>query len=605
MKNLSIKYKIFLFFSILLIIILITLTIVIHSISKSTLIQKTIQSSSQELHIVANSLDARLEHIIDYSITMSVDSRIIEILQNNPQAFPNNSIEFFELKSIATAIIAKNEDISMWDILSVQNEPLTLGGYDINDYKLLMPTLGLLSSVETGEAEICGPYQISYNFTDGPQNYFLLFKPIFKSTRLERIGTVVFLINETSLASTFVDNISQQFSQFYIINDEGSIISSSDKSSINIPFTEQLNLSEKLLYDLNEDGQLLIEDGHVPVLYNMVSCDHFNWKVINVSELQIVQQEENQISKTIMIFGISALILALAISFYFSRSISQPISYLANIMQNSPADSLNLPTNLKIPSGETGILYMGFNQLMHRLQQLIKDVRTEQEEKSNYQFQLIQSQINPHFLYNTLGTIHSLIDLNEKELAQQALLAMSDFYRLSLSGGDSIITLKEEIQLCKQYMLLQSLRYKEYVEFEFEIDPRIDSYLIPKMSIQPILENAIYHGLKPQRKKGNIKIRGTIDGKHILIDVWDNGSGISEKQLLSLKEKLISTGNFHSSSNDKHSSFGLLSINRRIQLFYGTSYGIDIVSIQGEFTQVRLVLPYQKEAKTNEKNSNH
>lgn len=591
MKYFTIRHKIFLFYGVIIILILAMIGGLVLEISKKTLIQKTVSASSRELAFIVNNLNSKMVHIVDYSITMAVDSRITQILNNNPNAFPNNSESYFALKEITVALIGLNRDIAMWDILTPDNRPMSLGGYDISDFNSILPFMDLNPEGNPiGNPFIRGPYRISSSNYTQPQDYFLLVKPVVSTGRFEQIGAVVFFITEESISSVFTSNISpHDTSTFYLIDSKQKIISSTKKEVIGTALADSLQITDGDLALLDRDGQLLLENGDVPVLYKFMDCDKFGWKVLNVAPLDIVKEETRQINSAILMAALGTLFVSLIVSYYFSRSITQPINKLVRVMRNMPEDHQQME---KLPKtqGEIAVLYEVFQQLMQRIDLLVEAVRNEQKEKGDFQFQLIQSQINPHFLYNTLETIKSLIDLDQNELARRAVIAMSDFYRLSLSSGESIIPVEEELRLCEQYMYIQKLRYAEYVDYCFEVDQRIYRCLIPKLTLQPILENAIYHGIKLNRRTGLIAVSGVVEGENAVISVHDNGVGINPESLRELQGRLAAQYK-RTVSRPGDASFGLPNINRRIRLLYGPGYGLEISSREHEFTQVRLRIP--------------
>jgi two-component system sensor histidine kinase YesM len=168
-----------------------------------------------------------------------------------------------------------------------------------------------------------------------------------------------------------------------------------------------------------------------------------------------------------------------------------------------------------------------------------------------------------------------------KETALKASKSLASFYRMSLSSGNEIITIKDELELTKSYLEIQGLRYSEYLDYDFEIDEQINKYYIQKLMLQPIVENAIYHGIKPLERRGKILIKGRIAEDNVVLSVWDNGVGIDGNII----ENILSSG------EGGKNSFGLASINHRIKLAYGDEYGLRIDSKIDEYTNVEIVIP--------------
>lgn len=261
---------------------------------------------------------------------------------------------------------------------------------------------------------------------------------------------------------------------------------------------------------------------------------------------------------------------------------------LASTIHDAAEGNLSQKANRQ-SAGEIEILYEGFNNLMNAVNRLLRRVYQEQEEKSEYQFHLIQAQIKPHFLYNTLEMIKSLIDLEKRETASQCISAMASFYRLSLNRGNDIISVYDEVKLSQQYMYLQKLRYIEYLDYRFNIPEELTKYQLPKMTLQPILENSIYHGIKEKQEEGIVEIELTEHGDSLRFVIVDNGIGMTKEMLSHLQQTIKSSSDLEESESPK--SFGMASVNRRLKLLYGENYSFVIESEYGEFTKVTILIP--------------
>ncbi|WP_105617662.1 sensor histidine kinase [Vallitalea okinawensis] len=231
---------------------------------------------------------------------------------------------------------------------------------------------------------------------------------------------------------------------------------------------------------------------------------------------------------------------------------------------------------------EIGILSKAFNKMTYKIDELIKDVKSEQKKKREYEMALIQEQIKPHFLYNCLDVIYTLCELERVNEASEATKALADYYRVTLSNGKDIITLGEEFKNVEDYLALQAIRYSDVFTYTIHVDEKIKSYRIVKLTLQPLVENAIYHGLKPRGRQGQIWIHGSIVGQEIYIEVRDNGVGMSEDRVQELM------------GNRNDTNFGLYNVQDRIGLFFGQGYGLEILSQENEGTTVKIRLPMEE-----------
>ena len=214
-----------------------------------------------------------------------------------------------------------------------------------------------------------------------------------------------------------------------------------------------------------------------------------------------------------------------------------------------------------------------------------EQVKAEQKRLRKSEFELLQSQINPHFLYNTLDAIIWSAEAGNQKQVVNMVGNLSDFFRLSLNKGKEIVSVKEELQHVRSYLEIQQIRYQDILEFEIDVSPSIDEFKIPKLTVQPIVENALYHGIKNKRGGGKITVTGKEDGDVFLIQVEDNGKGMTEDRLAEVRNALAE------GISDKNIVYGIYNVNERIRLNYGEGYGIFIDSILDKGTKVLITLP--------------
>ena len=190
--------------------------------------------------------------------------------------------------------------------------------------------------------------------------------------------------------------------------------------------------------------------------------------------------------------------------------------------------------------------------------------------------------MNPHFLYNTMDTIIWLIEAEKTQEAVEMVSNLSNFFRYSLSKGADIITLEEEACQVKSYLQIQQVRYKDILDYEIQIPAELSREKIPKLTLQPLVENALYHGIKLKRGKGTITICAQVDKDDIVLQVRDNGAGMNEERLLQLRQAM---------DRGERVGFGLSTVHERLKLFFGPDYGLQIQSTEGEGTVIFARIP--------------
>ena len=234
---------------------------------------------------------------------------------------------------------------------------------------------------------------------------------------------------------------------------------------------------------------------------------------------------------------------------------------------------------------EIAVLADRFNDMAGNIQTLVVKVREDEQKMRKADLRLLQEQINPHFLYNTLDNIVWLIEGNEPDEAVEMVVTLSEFFRLVLSKGKEFITIRQEEQHISSYLQIQGKRYHDILDYHIYIDPEIYEYQIPKLTLQPLVENALYHGIKYKRSRGMIEITGTKEGENLYLTVADDGVGMDEDELKKLKKEISRP------CKETESGFGLANVNERIRMYFGSEYGMKIWSEKGSGTRITIEIP--------------
>ena len=236
------------------------------------------------------------------------------------------------------------------------------------------------------------------------------------------------------------------------------------------------------------------------------------------------------------------------------------------------------------PVTELHELTQSLNTMAGRLQDLIDENRREQENLKKSELRALQAQINPHFLYNTLDAIVWLAEAGQSREVIHITRALSDFFRISLSQGKDWIPLSEEIKHLTGYLTIQKIRYRDILDYEIDIPGELGNIQVLKLLLQPLVENAIYHGVKHRRGRGLVKVTGCAEDGWLILRVRDNGAGMSAQRLAEVREGL-------SAERGESAGYGLFNVNKRIQLYYNQARGVEIESAEGVGTEVSLRVP--------------
>ena len=313
-------------------------------------------------------------------------------------------------------------------------------------------------------------------------------------------------------------------------------------------------------------------------MYKYIYCE-----AVLLNSLQDRMNTQLTIGLILMVVGATALFAVLMQrSARISRSIAEPIENLSNRVQEIGGGDLTVKKPVESQVHEVSALGEGVEQMVEKMGNLMKESTDKQESLRQAELALLQAQINPHFLYNTLDTIIWLIEAGKTEEAEEMVTDLSSFFRHSLSNGEDVVTLEDEEKQIQSYLQIQQFRYKDIMDYSIDIDPAIKETRLPKLTIQPLVENALYHGVKLKRAKGLIKVTGRAEGGDIVIVVSDTGAGMTEERLGELREGL---------KKRERVGFGLSTVDERLKLFFGGKYGLSIESTEGEGTDVTVRIP--------------
>lgn len=385
-----------------------------------------------------------------------------------------------------------------------------------------------------------------------------------------QIGVLVFSMDTSTLLRSFTKITEQQV--MYLADENGTIIASSEALENNPKWGQESNSQSSMdAYEVwkNEQGKFLIR-----------RCEIDDTGIYLVSLVPYEYMGAIYKSFLFWVLGGYFLILLLAAFYisFMSKRLTIPLKKLAESI--STATVSGKLECLEIDSTEKEIckLVDAYNMLIQKIEILLKQQYSLGKEKQQAELMALQSQINPHFLYNTLEMVNWMAERNEKENVQTVIQKMSTFYRLVLSKGKDIVTIREELALCETYLTIQQMRFQGRIQYERDVDDEILDYLIPKITLQPFVENAILHGIIASIEgRGTLSINGWEEDGRIILAVMDDGAGMAEED----REK----------SNSKGSHYGMKNIGLRLSVYYQEDIKIEVESTKGVGTCVSINIP--------------
>jgi two-component system, sensor histidine kinase YesM len=360
------------------------------------------------------------------------------------------------------------------------------------------------------------------------------------------------------------------------------------------------NLEEKIqkIAETKEyDARMYQLENDIYMMTDMIQ--KFMYTYVYYEAIHLNALQSTMIRDMIVLMGV-VVVLSLVLLYFLltnsrklSRRIVDPIDGICERLEAIGKGSLLVCEPIQADVEEVQLLTDGIESMVGHLKRLI-DKNTEQEkQRRRTELALLQEQINPHFLYNTLDTIIWLIESGEINEAVTMVSSLSNYFRFSLSRGQNVITLTEEEQHIRSYLEIQQMRYRDLMEYEIDIPDQLKNFILPKLTLQPLVENALYHGIKNRRRKGFIRVTGRAENERLIIlEVVDDGPGMSEERLDAVRDSL---------TNGKREGFGLRTVHQRIQILFGGEYGLAVESTPDVGTRIIVTIPMQTSDKEMEK----
>lgn len=354
---------------------------------------------------------------------------------------------------------------------------------------------------------------------------------------------------------------------------------------------------EQNLKDGNKyENNIEIWENDVQIVTALMRETIFQYIYYEIKDIQKARTEYQDFFMQMIRFSIIAfaliLILITFLSYYIPLSITHPIRKLSEVTDQVAKGDLTVRSDVR-SGAEVSVLNDSLNTMIDKINELLEQVKTEQGRLRKAEFELLKSQINPHFLYNTLDTIVWLAEAGEQKKVVDMVGSLSDFFRTSLNQGKDMVSVKEELQHSRSYLEIQQVRYQDILQYEIQVPETLFCYLIPKITIQPLVENALYHGIKNKRGIGKIMITGKREKDYFVLIVEDNGAGMSRERLEVVREGM------NQKSQTEKDIYALYNVNERIRLNFGQKYGLSIDSVLGEGTTVQVMLPFTYQEREN------
>ncbi|MBW7459357.1 sensor histidine kinase, partial [Paenibacillus sepulcri] len=430
---------------------------------------------------------------------------------------------------------------------------------------------------EAGGSYVISPSHVQPVFKDRYPWVVSLSMELVSKDGGTKLGVFLIDLNFSVMNDMFQDIRLGQRGYLFIVDSEGKIVYHPQQQLIYSSLK-----TEKIAEVLQiKNGTFISDEGGNSRMYTVQESD-FGWKIVGVSYVNELVGNQNEVRLSFIFLGLICIVLAIVISLFLSQRVSQPIKQLQGYMKE--VEKGNFDIQVPVPTTiEIGRLARAFNIMVGKIKELMSQVVRDQELKRRSEMNALQAQINPHFLYNTLD---SIIWMAESKKFQEVVLmtsALAKLFRASISKGEELVTIETELEHITNYLKIQKMRYKNKLDYQIEIGDSVRQYRTIKVILQPIVENAIYHGIKMKRGPGLITISSEETETDILLIVGDNGNGMDEEKLSRLLTPL--------NEGEEGRGVGVRNVHGRLKLYFGAQYGLVYKSVSGEGTTVLIRFP--------------
>jgi two-component system sensor histidine kinase YesM len=585
--NLSIKYKLIIAFFFIIIFISISLGYYSYA-SSSNIIEKEISSATlADTKQVSRDINFLQKDINDLSTYICLDPQIQSFIHSNSSISQNisnktyqpNDIQFQSLASL----LASKDYISYIGIYNNNGSKYYLssdGSSGISDYELVKSS----SAYNEAKALRGKPLWLPLSdknqifITDNKYPKIIMCRTIIDTNTYKESGFMFICINISTLEHNYLNNLSSKDRAILLLDKNNDIIACNNSDNI----TE---IQEFLTNIIGSEGQQSIYINNKKILLTYSTIEQTSWKVAYIVSFNDVLTGIRKIIPITLLVTVCCLIISMIIALLISYILTSPIKKLLSSMKRVKTGNFKEKVNLKYMD-EIGLLGLEYNDMIDNINNLIDKVYKLQISEREAELKALQAQINPHFLYNTLDSIYWKAQKSKEKDISEMIYSLSKLFRLTLNRGNEFTEVQNEKDFIENYLILQKKRFQNKLEYKIEISDNILRYKIPKLILQPFVENSIIHGTEEDTDKSMLEICGYLEGDKIKFIIQDNGGGIEESILKSLLDSKPNEKN-----SNQHNGYAIKNVRERLSLYYDGNYSLNITSSIGKFTMVEIVIP--------------
>lgn len=588
-NNLPIRYKLITHFLIISIIPIICLGLLINWTVKRVVEEQVNQNTLQLISKVNETFEFYLNNMQRVTYFISFNDRIQEFFNQDGQGqIETNEFEIQRYLRNFTTLLPEVAGVLVVNSSGeyVSNELYAPGIEDLTEeswYKEAVENKGIFKMIGQPKDRHLASL-VSYKNDEVVSGVRAVIDPISQ----EVLGVILIDLKVRTVAETLVDVRLGKTGYLTVIDEHSRPIYQPNDPLVDTIPNEWLEGKRSGTFSKEVQSQQL------QFIYQ--KSPYSNWTTVGVFPTEESIFEIREIQFYLVIFVFIILLFGIPVSYFLSNSISKPIGQLMKFMRKAEGGELGVRYTEK-RDDEIGMLGRSFNKMIKQINELLRLTERHERQKREAEFRSLQANINPHFLYNTLDTIQWMARKQKAIDIAEVVESLAKLFRIGLSKGRDMIPLDKEIEHIESYLKIQQTRYREKLQYQIEVDESVSSLYVLKFILQPLVENAIYHGIKERRGPGQIIVSAQQNNKILRLTIQDNGAGMPESRLheirAALRDAVRRTENQGEVKDKK--GYGILNVQARIVLAFGDRYGITIESKEKVGTTLELVLPILEE----------
>lgn len=561
-RNISIRFKLLFYFIVIIILCVSTLSLLGGNIYKKSMEQEANIYTDQMLEQVWNNIETTIQENDNIMYYIANEDFVEQFMKQKHTSSTmergmKEKIQVYKERHpeiAGTLLVNQFDNFISNEMIRVSRDPLTEESW----YKKAIESpnkIHLISNPIGRNLKNKLSYQVN--------NVLSLVKAV-KNPKTNKVEGVILIDLKLDFIKNVIESIKLGKSGFIFIMDrDGNVVYSPVNSTVYR--IHPAWIAEKESPPIEKE----IKKDKFQIIYNTIP--DIDWKIVGVFSLDETTEVVSKVQGYTFIIAVITLVIGAFVSLFFASTITNPVKKLMNLMGKVEEGRLDLRFHGKY-NDEIGQLGNSYNKMIQKVEQLIDLVYHEQKSKREAELKILQAQIKPHFLYNTLDTIQWMAQEHKVYKIVEMVNALTTLFRIGLNKGNEFITVEEEIEHVKSYLIIQMTRYESKLEYEIEMEEEVKNCQVLKLTLQPLVENAIYHGIRNKRGKGKITIRIGVDQDVLVLSVSDTGIGIEKDRLHHLNDSLATM------SDEHKKGYGLYNVNERIKLTHGPNYGIRVES---------------------------